>query len=405
MTGDSISPWRHDFDVFEDERFVYLDSAASAQKPKIVNATMFQLMNGKYANVSRGLYAASQNMTTAYEGSRAMIAQFMNANSNEIVFTRNATEGFNLLAQSWGGANLSKSDRVLITAMEHHANIVPWQLLRDKIGFTLDVCPITDEGTLDLDALETLITKDTKIISFTAASNVFGTINPVKDIIKRARAMNPDIVVCVDASQAIVHGGVDVKDWDADFVIWTGHKLYGPTGIGILYGREELLNDMPPFMGGGDMIETVDFEGSTYKTAPHRFEAGTPAFIEVIGLASAVKYIQDIGIDKIRVHENELSMLLYKELNNLDFVTMMPSPQNARLGIASFVMEGCHPQDVAMILDQMGICVRVGHHCAMPLMKVLGQEATIRASIGLYNNDSDIMHLIEGLTKAKRMLS
>ncbi len=282
---------------------------------------------------------------------------------------------------------------------------MPWQLLRDKIKFTLDVCPISKDGEIDIDKLETLITPKTKIFSFIATSNVLGTINPVKEIIKRARSINPDIVIAVDASQAIVHGKVDVKEWDADFVIWTGHKLYGPTGIGILYGREELLNNMPPFLGGGDMIDRVHFAGSTYKSAPHRFEAGTPAFVEAIALGEAVNYIQGVGLDKVTAYEDQLTQYLYKELSKLDFVTLMPSPADSRSGIVSFVMDGCHPQDVSMILDQMGICVRVGHHCAMPLMKVLRQEATIRASIGLYTNGTDIDKLILGLTKAKEMLS
>ncbi len=396
-----MSAWRGDFPGLHG---AYLDSAASAHKPQVVLDKLTQLSGSKYATVSRGLYKASQDMTSAYEHARARIASFINVSQDEIVFTRNATESLNLVAQCWGRKNLGPNDRILLTAMEHHANIVPWQILQKEKGFAIDVVPLTAQGDLDIHAMDALITKTTKLFSFTAASNVLGTINAVQGLIERAQAANPNIVTCVDASQAVVHGAIDARVWGCDFLAFTGHKLYGPTGIGILYGHAALLNDMPPYMGGGDMIDTVTFEESTYRSAPHRFEAGTPAFVEAIGLATAIDYIEGIGWDAIHIHEAALKAKLFDALKNVPGVFVVGEP-NTRLGIAPFVVDGCHPADIAMILDEMGVAVRVGHMCAMPLLASLGHTSLIRASLGLYSNDSDIARLEEGLSKAQRMLA
>lgn len=401
MSDSSASSWREDFPGIT---HAYLDSAATAHKPQIVIDIMAELMGSKYATVSRGLYKTSQNMTTAYENARATVARFIGALDSEIVFTRNATESLNLVAQSWGRAHLSAKDRILLTAMEHHANIVPWQILQKEKGFAIDVLPVTENGELDLTQLESLIGKNTKLMSFSAASNVLGTINPVKEIVARAKALNPNIVVCVDGAQAVVHGPVDVKDWNCDFLVFTGHKLYGPTGIGVLYGKADLLADMPPFLGGGDMIETVAFNDTVFRSAPHKFEAGTPAFVEAIGLATAIGYVEKLGWDKVQAQEAKISTLLFETLNGLKGVTVIGKPQR-RLGIAPFVLEKCHPNDAAMILDQMSVSVRVGHHCAMPLMECLGHAALIRASIALYTNEADIVRLAEGIQKTQRMLA
>lgn len=396
-----MSEWRNDFPGLT---HAYLDSAATAHKPKIVIDKMAALMGVKYATVSRGLYKTSQEMTAAYEAARGTIATFLNASDNEIVFTKNATESLNLVAQSWGRSNLRKGDRVLLTEMEHHANIVPWQILQKEKEIVIDVLPITKDGDLDLSQIDKLITRSTKLFSFTTVSNVLGTVNPVKDIIAKARALNPGIVICIDASQAAPHGSIDVRDWDCDFLTFTGHKVYGPTGVGILYGKADLLNAMPPFLGGGDMIETVSFDGTTFRDAPHKFEAGTPAFIEAIGLAAAIDYLNDIGWDKIQAHEAKMAALLFKTLNALDGVTVIGNPVK-RFGIASFVLDDCHPNDAAMIMDQMGVSVRVGHHCAMPLLQRLGHKALIRASCALYTNEADIECLAQSIQKTKRMLA
>lgn len=396
-----MSAWRSDFPGLT---HAYLDSAATAHKPQTVIDKVAELMGSKYATVSRGVYKTSQDMTAAYERARATAARFVNATENEIVFTRNATESLNLVAQSWGRTNLGAKDRVLLTQMEHHANIVPWQILQKEKGFAIDVVPVTPDGDLDLTQLDRLITQDTKLFSFTAASNVLGTVNPVKDIVAKARALNPNITICVDGSQAVVHGPVDVKDWDCDFLAFTGHKLYGPTGAGVLYGRASFLNAMPPFLGGGDMIETVSFSGTLFRDAPHKFEAGTPAFVETIGLAAAIDYIGKVGWDKIRAHEEAMARLLFDTLAGLEGVTVIGHPEK-RLGIAPFILKNCHPNDAGMILDQMGVSVRVGHHCAMPLLECLGHKALIRASVALYTNEADIERLAEGIQKTQRMLA
>ena len=404
-----ISACRDDFPVLKETMngrpLAYLDSAASAQKPKIVIDTMREVMENGYANIHRGLYRFSQDMTRLYEGVRPKVAEFINArHENEIVFTRNTTEAINLIAHGAGRVWLKEGEEILLTEMEHHANIVPWQLLRDQIKVNIRVLPVLDDGSLDLEALKTLLTKKTRLFSLTHVSNVLGTINPIKEIIKTVREFNPEIKIVVDGSQGVVHGPVDVQDLGCDFYVFTGHKLYGPTGVGVLWGKPELLDQMPPYQGGGDMIERVTFEQTTYKAAPARFEAGTPAIVEVIGLGAAVDYVRIIGMDTIAAHEQALfaqAMETLAEIEGLKIYGTAPG----KAGIISFTADWAHTSDIAMILDQQGVAVRSGHHCCMPLMDRYNIEGTIRASLGLYSNADDIAALGRALTKAKEMLA
>ncbi len=403
--------WRADFPSLATKMhgkpLAFLDSAASAQKPQAVIDAMNRVMEGGYANIHRGLYEISQNLTTEFESVRTKVAKFINAPSERnIVFTRNSTESINLVAQSWGRTFLKQGDEVIITAMEHHANIVPWQLLQSQIGIKIKVVPILENGTLDINAFQKLLSTKTKLVGVVEISNGLGTINPVKDIINIARAQNKDIRILVDGSQAVVHKSVNMEMLDADFYVFTGHKLYGPTGIGVLYGKEDILNSMPPYQGGGDMIEKVSFAGTTFKEAPFRFEAGTPAIIEVIGLGAAIDYISAIGMEKIQAHEETLLQYATNKLLDIKGLKLYgPMDLSQKAGILSFTMENAHPSDVGMILDQCGVAVRTGHHCCMPLMESLGVDATVRASIGLYNDESDIDALVAGLKKVQELFA
>jgi len=383
----------------------YLDTASSAQKPLAVIEKMRDAMSLHYANIHRGLYSFSQVTTQEYESVRRKVADFINAKSeNEVVFVRNTTEAINLVAHSWGGANLKAGDEIILTEMEHHANIVPWQLLQARIGFTIKTVPVKKDGTLDLAAFENLINDKTKLIGLVHASNTLGTINPVERMITAARVLNPDLKVLVDASQSVVHGVLDVQALGCDFLAFTGHKLYGPTGAGVLWGRSDILNAMPPYQGGGDMIETVSFGGTTFKPAPMRFEAGTGAFVDVIGLGAAIDYIRTVGRENIMAHEKNLLDYATRELSRIDGLTFYGNAQE-KVGIVSFTADWGHGSDIAMILDKQGVAVRTGHHCCMPLMKALGVEGTVRASIGLYSNQNDIDQLVQGLKKAKELLA
>ncbi len=397
---------RENFPILSEEtngqKLAYLDTASSAQKPQAVIDKMSEMMSSYYANIHRGLYHFSQMATQEYETVRGKVADFIKAYSvNEVVFTRNTTEAINLVASSWGKANLKSGDEIIISAMEHHANIVPWQLID---GVKIKVVPLMKDGTLDFEAFENMLSDRTKLVSIVHVSNALGTINPVTKIVKKAKAFNGDIMVLVDASQSIVHGGVDVREIGCDFLVFTGHKLYGPTGVGVLWGREQILNDMPPYQGGGDMIENVSFEGTTFKKAPGRFEAGTPAIVEVIGLGAAIDFVRTIGQDNIAAHEKNMLDALMRGLAKIDGLKYYGQSQD-KVGIVSFVPEWAHPSDVTMILDKCGVAVRTGHHCCMPLMKTLGIDGTIRASIGLYSNQNDIDSLVSGLKKAKELLS
>lgn len=381
---------------------VFLDSGASAQKPKVVIDAMDDVYRHYYANVHRGAHYLSQKSTDAFEDARVKVADFINAASpDEVVFTKNTTEAINLVAQSWGRKFLKAGDEVLVSEMEHHANIVPWQLLEQQIGIKVKVAPINDAGELLMDEFSKLLTSSVKLVAITGCSNVLGTIVPVDQVIKLAHAKN--IPVLIDGSQSVVHQDVDVQVLDCDFFIFTGHKLYGPTGVGVLYGKMDMLKTMPPYQGGGDMIETVSFDGTTFKEPPHRFEAGTPAIAEVIGLGAAIDYVNGLGMDRIAAHEQGLLAYTTEKLKQIEGLRILGNAKD-KAGIFSFLVDGTHPFDVATILDRQGIAVRVGQHCAEPLMKRLGVDGTVRASMGLYNNTADVDALVSAIIKAKEML-
>jgi cysteine desulfurase/selenocysteine lyase len=398
------SPWRGDFPALgrtvRGLRLAYLDSAASAQKPQVVLDTLNELLGGAYANIHRGLYYNSAMTTAAYEDARGIIAAFLHAPSRGVVFTRNATEAVNLVAATWGRANLKKSDVLLLSEMEHHANIVPWQLLRDEIGFEIKVLPLDGDGTLAPEAVEAALKQGrVKFAALTQMSNVLGVRPPLAEIIPLLKAH--DVTVLVDGAQGAAHGLGNFKALGADFYVATGHKLYGPTGIGCLVAAPELLDTLPPYQGGGDMIETVAWDKTTYAPAPARFEAGTPAFAEAVGWAAACEYVSGIGLEKIAAHEAALAERLQAELAAVQgFVGY-----GAGGGIVSFNLDGCQASDVATILDQCGVAVRSGHHCAMPLHARLGVAATVRVSLALYNDGEDIAQLAEALDKARAMLA
>ncbi len=404
-----VAQYRNEFpalaDMVNGKPFAYLDTASSAQKPVIVLSAMRDLMEHYYANIHRGLYHHSQASTRAYENVRIKASEFLNAaRPEEIIFTRNTTEAINLVAQSWGRTFLKEGDEVLLTQMEHHANIVPWQLLRDQIGIVIKVVPLREDGSLDLEAMDGLLGDKTKLVSFTHISNAMGVINPAQAIVRKVKAFNPDIKVLIDGSQSAVHMSVDVQDLGCDFFCFTGHKLYGPTGVGVLWGRYDILETMPPYQGGGDMIETVTFAHTTYKEPPARFEAGTPPIIQVIGLGAAIDFVRAIGMDDIAAHEKALLDIAMRELAGIDGLTFYGTAQE-KAGIVSFTMKGAHSSDIAMILDKQGVAVRTGHHCCMPLMAHFGIDGTVRASLGLYSNENDITSLVKGLKKAKEMLA
>jgi cysteine desulfurase / selenocysteine lyase len=379
---------------------VFLDSAASAQKPRAVIEAMVHTMEHAYANVHRGLHWMSERATEAYESTRDAVASLINApDRHEIVFTRNSTEALNLVAHSYGRGIMKPGQAVVISAMEHHSNIVPWQMLRDDRGIELRVAPISDAGELDLAALESLLS-DGKVglVSITHMSNVLGTYVPAARVAKLAHQHGAKVLF--DGSQAIVHRQVDVQAIDADFYAFTGHKLYGPTGIGVLWARRELLQAMPPFMGGGDMISSVTYERSTWAEIPHKFEAGTPAIIEAIGLKAAIAYVQSIGYPSIAAHEAALTDHALAALAEIPGLTVLGRAQD-RGGVVSFTMDVAHAHDIATLLDRQGIAVRAGHHCAEPLMRRLGVDSTARASFALYTTMDEIDALAAGLRRVR----
>jgi cysteine desulfurase/selenocysteine lyase len=394
---------RHAFPLLMGRDIAYLDSAASAQKPKAVLDRMRQFYETSYANIHRAVYPLSEAATEAYEGARARVAAFLGAPSpGSIVFTRNATEAVNLVANSFGGSRLKSGDRILVTMLEHHANIVPWQLLRDRLGLELLVAPIDAAGDLDLEALDRLLAQGPKLVAVTAASNALGTRTPVKDVV--ARAHRAGAVVLVDAAQAAPHGAIDVTAWDCDFLVFTGHKLYGPDGIGVLYGKPDLLAAMPPWQGGGDMIRTVTFARTEFADPPQRFEAGTPPIGAAIGLAAAIDFIEPVGWDRIEAHDRALTRYALERLGEIPGVSPVGSPRE-RIGIVSFTLDGVHPHDVGSLLGERGVAVRTGHHCAQPLMDHLGLPGTVRASFGLHNDASDIDRLADALVAARQILA
>lgn len=384
----------------------YMDTASSAQKPQVVLDSLKDLYENNYANIHRGLYQFSQETTLAYEAVRSKVAEFIKVPSEqEVIFTRNTTEAINLLAQSWGAENLTADDEIILTQMEHHANIVPWQMLSEEIGFKIKIIPVTDKGELDFEAFLKLLTPHTKFLGMVHISNALGTINPVEKFVAAAKDFYRDIMVLVDGSQSVVHSAVDVQSIGCDFFCFTGHKLYGPNGVGVLWVRGDVLADMPPYQGGGDMIETVSFiDGTTYKSGAARFEAGTPAIAEVIALGAAIDYLRIIGMDNIAAHEKRLLDIMTRDLSTIEGLNFYGTAQQ-KAGVVSFTADWAHASDIAMILDQQGVAVRTGHHCCMPLMEHFGVDATIRASLGLYSNEADIQALVSGLKKAKDMLA
>ncbi len=399
-----IEAIRADFPILAEKirgkDLVFLDSGASAQKPVVVMEAMLHAMQHQYANVHRGLHWMSERITEAYEAARDAAARLMNASDRrEIVITHSSTEAFNLVAHSFGRGVLKPGQAVVVSQMEHHANIVPWQMLRDAHGIELRVAPITDAGELDMDGLETLLA-DGKVglVSITHMSNVLGTYTPVERIVKLAHAYGAKVML--DGSQAIVHRRVDVQALDVDFYAWTGHKLYGPTGIGILYTKRELQEAMPPFMGGGDMISSVSFEHSSWAEAPHKFEAGTPPILEGIGLRAAIEYVEAIGYDAIAAHESQLTEHALARLSDIEGLTIVGRAQD-RGGVISFTMDGAHAHDVATLLDRQGIAVRAGFHCAEPLIRRLGLDSTSRASFGVYTTMGEIDVLADTLERVR----
>ncbi len=377
---------------------VYLDSGASAQKPSPVLEAMDHAYRFDYANVHRGLHHLANVTTDAFEGARETVRRFLNAGSaDEIIFTRNATSAINLVANTVGQIEIAEGDEIVLSIMEHHANIVPWHFLRERKGAVLKWVPMTDKGELKLDDLARLLTPKTKMVAVSHMSNVLGTVNPVKEIVRMAHEKG--IAVLVDGSQAAVHMAVDVRDIDADFYVFTGHKTYGPTGIGVLYAKKRHLEALPPYEGGGDMIETVAQDRITYNKPPHKFEAGTPPIVEAIGLGAALTYMMQVGRDKIVRHEADIASYAAARLGELPWLKLYGTAPG-KGAIFSFTVDGLHPHDVATIIDRSGVAIRAGHHCAQPLMERLGVTATCRASFAMYSTRNEVDALITALTKA-----
>jgi cysteine desulfurase / selenocysteine lyase len=392
------SPHRADFPGVGN--WHYLDTAATAQKPQVVIDAMSRAMGVDYATVHRGVYKRSADMTVAFEAARQRVATFIGAASDsEIVFVRGATEGINLVANSWGQANIKAGDRIMLSQLEHHSNIVPWQMLAERVGAHIDVCPITADGLIDLDALEAMLTEQHKIVSLAHVSNVLGSVLGVKRAAKAAHRVGAKLLL--DGCQAAPRMRLNMAELDCDFYVLSGHKLYGPTGVGVLWGRQELLDVMPPWQGGGAMIDRVSFEGTTYAPAPGRFEAGTPMITEVIALHAAIDYTDAIGMEAIFAHEAALVRQTRDALREFNSITLFGPEKSA--GIVSFAMEGVHPHDIGTILDEEGVAVRAGHHCCQPLMAYLGVEATARASFGVYSDESDVEALVSGLKRVSRI--
>lgn len=374
---------------------VFLDSAASAQKPRQVIDAMHDVYEREYANVHRGLYEISEAVTARYEGVRETIRGFINAaHTHEIIFTRNATESINLVAASYGRAFLEEGDEVIISELEHHSNIVPWQMLRDEKGVVLRVAPISDDGELVMSEFEKLLGSRTKLVALAHMSNVLGTILPVAEIIRLAHAAGAKVLL--DGCQSVTHMPVDVREIGCDFYVFSGHKLYGPSGIGVLYAREDLLEAMPPYMGGGDMIASVTFEKTTWAKLPHKFEAGTPAIAQAIGLGAAIDYVSALGLEQIGAHEQDILNYGTQQLSSIDGLHLVGTAP-AKASVLSFTLDCAHPHDIATVIDRAGVAVRAGHHCAQPLMARLDIPATVRASIGMYNTRADIDVLVTAL--------
>ena len=405
MTYD-VNQIRRDFPILQREvkpgvKLVYLDSTATAQKPEVVLETMDHFYRQSNANIHRGVHTLAEEATGIYEESREKIAKFINAPSpRQVIYTRNATESINLVAYSWGRANLKTGDLVVLTEMEHHSNLVPWHMLSEEKGIQLEFIPVTDNGLLDLDAYRTLLSRSPRLVAFTQMSNVLGTVNPAAEIIKMAH--DAGAVTLVDAAQSVPHIGVDVQLLDADFLAFSAHKMVGPTGIGALYGKEDLLEAMPPFLGGGDMIKEVKLRSFKSNELPYKFEAGTPAIAETAGFGAAVDYLTNIGMENIAQHEHEITEYALERLEEIPGLKLMGPSADKKGGVASFTLDQIHPHDVAQILDGDGVAVRAGHHCAQPLHEKFGIPASTRASFYLYTTREEVNKLVDGIYKVKR---
>ncbi|MDK1044620.1 MAG: cysteine desulfurase [Anaerolineales bacterium] len=391
-------------EIKEGVPLVYLDSAASSQKPSQVIHAMSRFYETEYANVHRGIHTLAEEATAAFESAREKVARFVGAESpRQLIFTRNATEAINLVAHSWGRANLQDGDRVLLTQMEHHSNIVPWQMLAAELGFTIDYAPMTEDHRIDLERYGQMLEQGPKLVGFTQMSNVLGTINPVARMTEMAHGAGA--VVLVDGAQSVPHMAVNVAELDVDFLVFSAHKMCGPTGIGALYGRRELLEEMPPFMGGGEMIKRVQFDSFTVTELPSKFEAGTPPIAQAVGFGAAVDYISNLGMPAIRQHEQEMIERALDQLEEVPGVRIYGPAAEHKGAVAAFTLSDAHPHDIAEILDRRGVAVRAGHHCAMPLHEKLGLPATTRASFYLYNTSDEIDSLIEGLYDVKKVFA
>ena len=394
---------REDFPIFteRDDNFVYLDSSATTLKPQTVIDAVADYYSKYSANVHRSIYSIGEKATEKYEGSRSKVAKLINANSNSIIFTRGTTESINLVAYTWARKNLKSGDEILLTEMEHHSNLIPWQICSQETGAVLKFIPFNEDGTLDLSDPEKWFTNKTKLVAVIHQSNVFGTVNPIKDIIKLAKSVSA--VTLIDAAQSVPHQKVDIQDLDCDFLAFSGHKMLGPTGVGVLYGKPEILEEMPPFMGGGEMIRTVSLNESTWNDIPWKFEAGTPNIAQAIGLGSAIDYINEIGLDKIHEHEQDILTYALEKMQKIPEVNIYGSADE-RGAVISFNLKNIHPHDLSQLLDNDGIAIRAGHHCAQPIMKKLGVSATGRASFYLYNSKEDVDRLCESLVKTVKFM-
>jgi cysteine desulfurase/selenocysteine lyase len=398
---------REDFPILRQrvrgKPLVYLDNAATSQKPQVVIDTITRFYSAENANIHRGVHYLSERATEAYDEVREKVSRFLNARtSREIIFTKGTTEGINLVAQSYGRSQLKPGDDILITAMEHHSNIVPWQLLCEQAGATLRAVPISDRGELDVEAFEQLLGDRTRLVAVVHVSNALGSVNPIKRLVALAHARG--IPVLVDGAQAAPHLRVDVQDLDCDFFVFSGHKIFGPTGVGVLYGRESLLERMPPYQGGGDMIATVTLQQSTWAPLPAKFEAGTPMIAEVMGLGAALDYVRAIGLDPIGAWERELLDYATERVSQIEGIRLIGTARD-KASVLGFVLEGTHPHDIGTILDDLGVAIRAGHHCAQPVMERFGVPATARASFAFYNTKAEIDTLADGLTTVKKMFA
>ncbi len=401
-----INKIRKDFPILQrdirNKKLVYFDNGATSQKPKMVIDRMNNYYKTENSNVHRGVHYLSQIATDAMESAREKVRDFIKAkNVSEIIFTKGTTEAINLVASSFGKAFINKGDEIIVSEMEHHANIVPWQMLCEEKGALLKVARINDDGSLDLDFLKNLLNSRTRLVAIAHISNVMGVINPIKKVIKLAH--KKDIPVLIDGAQAVPHSAIDVQDLDCDFYVFSGHKMYAPTGIGILYGKQKILDSMPPYQTGGEMIKEVSFEKTTFNELPFKFEAGTPMIAEIIGLASAIDYMNTIGLENISGYEHQLLKYASEQLSNIKGLKIIGTAEN-KAAVISFIIDGIHHYDAGSILDQLGVAVRTGNHCAQPLMKRMGINGTIRASFAFYNTKEEINVLVKAIEKAKSML-